>query len=195
MVDWDSTDARFCGIAGATWTVRGDPTRTLTTPPNGRVQLCVPHRAQTVVDVTPPAGGSPCPGLFGMPMNTYRLEAVAIAPEAVLAAGGLFSTRAMVESRMLSMAAQIGEPLAADHGQLFVHVTGAPHAVAISAGHAATQRFDGAGWAAGDTGSDVFFPNVMLGAPVAVSVAGGAVGADSYTLEPGKLTYLGVVVH
>jgi hypothetical protein len=194
MVDWDSTQTRFCGVAGAVWTVRGDASRTKTTPPNGRLAMCLAHQAQIVLDVTPPSGGSQCPGLFNMPMNTYPLGAVAIVPDAVLAAGGFFSVRAMVQSRMDSMATQIGAPFDQGAGQLYVHVDGAPRQVSISAGHAAIQRFDGASWAAGDTGSDVFFPNVALGAsPVTVSVAGGAVGTGSFTLEAGKMTYLTVV--
>jgi hypothetical protein len=194
MIDWDSTETAFCGVAGAVWTVRGDASRTRTTPPNGRLAMCLAHQAQTLLDVTPPAGGSQCPGLFGMPMNTYPLAAVAILPDAVLAAGATFSVRAMVQSRMASMATQIGTPFDSGAGQLYVHVDGAARQVSISAAHAATQRFDGTSWAAGDTGSDVFFPDVALaGGPVAVNVAGGAVGTGSYTLEAGKMTYLTVV--
>ena len=194
MIDWDSTETNFCGVAGAVWTVRGDVSRTKTTPPNGRLAMCLAHQAQTVLDVTPPTGGSQCPGLFGMPMNTYPLAAVAILPDAVLAAGARFSVRAMVQSRMTSMATQIGAPFDSSAGQLYVHVDGPARQVSISAGHAATQQFDGTRWAAGDTGSDVFFPNVAIaGGAVAVSVSGGAVGTGSYTLEAGKMTYLTVV--
>ena len=45
IVDWDSTDAKFCGVFGAKWTVRGDVTRTSTTAPNGRFQLCLPPQS------------------------------------------------------------------------------------------------------------------------------------------------------
>lgn len=194
MIDWDSTETAFCGVAGAVWTVRGDASRKLTTPPNGRLAICLAHQAQTVLDVTPPSGGSQCPGLFGMPMNTYPLAAVAILPDAVLSAGATFSVRAMVQSRMASMSTQIGASFDSGAGQLYVHVDGAARQVSISAAHAATQRFDGTRWTAGDTGSDVFFPNVAIGAsPVAVSVAGGALGTGSFPLEAGKLTYLTVV--
>src|SRR5262249_2090122 len=151
--------------------------------PNGRLAICLAHQAQTVLDVTP-SGASQCPGLSGMPMNAYPLAAVAIVPDAVLAAGATFSVRAMVQSRMTSMATQIGIPsFDPGAGQLYVHVDGPARQVSISAGHAATQSYDGTHWGAGDTGSDVLFPNVAIGAsPVAVSVAGGAVGTGSYTL-------------
>ncbi|HEX3475538.1 MAG TPA: hypothetical protein VHT91_10980 [Kofleriaceae bacterium] len=191
MIDWDSTEAAFCGVAGAVWTVRGDASRKETTPPNGRLAMCLAHQAQTVLDVTP-SGASQCPGLSGMAMNTYPLAAVAILPDAVLAAGATFSVRAMVQSRMASMATQIGVPFDPAAGQLYVHVDGPAHAVLISADHAAPQSFDGTHWVAGDTGSDVFFPNVAVGA-VTVSVVGGAIGTGSFTLEAGKMTYLTVV--
>lgn len=193
MIDWDSTETAFCGVAGAMWTVRGDASRKLSTPPNGRLAICLTHQAQTVLDVTS-SGGSQCPGLSGMPMNAYPLAAVAIVPDAVLAAGAKFSVRAMMESRMASMSTQIGTPFNLSDGQLYVHVDGPARAVSISTRHSPTQRFDGAHWAAGDTGSDVFFPNVGIDTgPVTVSVAGGAVGTASFTLEGGKLTYLTVV--
>lgn len=194
MIDWDSTETAFCGVAGAVWTVRGDTSRTKTTPPNGRLAICLAHQAQTTLDVTPPSSGSGCPGLSGMPMNTYPLASVAILPDAVLAAGATFSVRAMVESRMASMSTQIGTPFNLADGQLYVHVQGTPRAGSISTRHSPTQRFDGTTWAAGDTGSDVFFPNVSIDTgPVTVSVAGDAIGAGSYTLEAGKMTYLTVV--
>lgn len=194
MVDWDSTEAKFCGVNKAVWTVRGDTACTSTTAPNGRFQLQVPRQAQTLVDIVPPTAGSECPALSGTPMNTYQLRGVAIASDAVISAGGAFSARALTQARVLTMATQIGAPLAADHGQLVVHVSGTPRQVSISAGHAMAQRFDGSTWAAGDTGSDVFFPNIDLsGGVVTVSMTGTSVGTGTYTLEPGKLTYLSVI--
>jgi hypothetical protein len=190
MIDWDSTETAFCGVAGAVWTVHGDASRTKTTPPNGRLAICLAHQAQTILDVTPPSSGSQCPGVSG----TYPLAGVAILPDVVLAAGATFSVRAMVQSRMDSMSTQIGTPINLADGQLYVHVQGTPRAVSISTRHSPTQRFDGTTWAAGDTGSDVFFPNVGIDTgPVTVSVAGDAIGTGSYTLEPGKMTYLTVV--
>src|SRR5215510_2278735 len=131
-----------------------------------------------------------------MPMNTYQVPGVAIASDAVVTGSAQFSfrARAMVQARVTSMFAQIGQPFATDHGQLVVHVVGTPRQVSISAGHATAQRFDGSTWAAGDSGSDVFFPNVdRSGGAVAVSMTGTTVGTGSYTLEPGKLTYLSVI--
>jgi hypothetical protein len=193
MIDWDSITTPFCGVDGAVWTVRGDASRKETTPPNGRLAICLAHQVQTVLDVTP-SGGSQCDGLRDMPMNTYPLAAVAILPDAVLAASARFSVRAMMEIRMASMSTQIGTPFNLADGQLYVHVDGPSRAVSISTRHSPTQRFDGTHWAAGDTASDVFFPNVGVDTgPVTVSVAGGAIGTGSFTLEGGKMTYLTVV--
>ena len=193
IVDWDSTDASFCGVFGAKWTVRSDTACTSSTPPNGRFQLQIPRQPQTLVDIAPPAAASGCPGLAGM---LYQLPGVAIASDAVIAGGGAFSARAMVAGRVTSMFTQIGQPLDTGRGQLVVHVGGTPRAVSISAGHAATQRFDGTSWAAGDTGRDVFFPNVDLsGGAVTVTMTGASVGTGSYTLEAGKLTYIAVIAN
>lgn len=195
MIDWDSTEANFCGVAGAVWTVRGDTSRTETTPPNGRLSMCLARKTQTIIDVTPPTAGSQCPALFNQPMNTYPMAAVAIIPDTVLVPNASFSVRAMVQSRQASMETQIGAALNPSDGQLYVHVVGAPHAVSISAAHGAAQKFDGTTWAAGTTGSDVFFPNVDLsGGVVGVTIAGNAVGNGNFTMEPGKLTYLMLVV-
>lgn len=195
MIDWDSTTANFCGVAGATWTVRGDATRTLSTPPNGRLSMCLARQTQTLIDVTPPTAGSECPGLSGTPMNTYPMPAVAIVPAAVLVPNASFSVRAMVQARQATMETQIGAPLSASDGQLYIHVVGTPHAITISAAHGTAQKFDGTTWVAGNTGSDVLFPNVdVSGGVVGVTIAGNVVGNGNFTIEPGKLTYLMMVV-
>src|SRR5262245_6875567 len=54
FVDFDWTPAQAIGIADAVWTVAGDPSRTTTTVPNGRVELCIPRGARTRIDVTTP---------------------------------------------------------------------------------------------------------------------------------------------
>ena len=49
FIDWDSTNAGFMGIGGASWTVVGDVTRTTTTPPNGAVTLCISPAAPSQI--------------------------------------------------------------------------------------------------------------------------------------------------
>lgn len=191
VVDWDSTETKFCGVRSASVTVRGRSAPAVLSNPNGRFELCIPRQGPVMVNIAPPSAATECPGLSG----TYSLPGVLVTADAVVAAGAFYSARMMLESRVTSMFNQIGEPLATGQGQLFVHVIGTPRAVSISAGHATTQRFDGASWSAGDTGSDVLFPNVDPAAPVAITVAGGAVGTGSYTVEAGKLTYLTVIAN
>jgi hypothetical protein len=197
-VDWDSTasDTGFCGVQGAKWTVRGDATATgtSTTPPNGRFVLCVPHQAQTVVDITPPAAISGCIHADGTP---YPRRGIAIASDAVIAAGGAFSARAMTQTREAAMFTQIGAAYSATQAQLVVHVDGTPRAVSISANHAAAQQFDGTSWQTAPdrdapVGSDVLFPNVDPGT-VTITVTGGAVGSTTLSLEPDRFTYVAVI--
>lgn len=190
-VNWDSTEADFCGVLGAKWTVRGDTSRTNTTAPNGRFQLCVANQAQTVVDITPPTAASDCRAITG---ETYVRRGVAIATREVIAAEGVNSARAMTETREAEMFGQVGAAYDATKAQLVVHVDGTPRAVSIAAAHGTTQRFDGSAWAAGDTGSDVFFPNVAVGATL-ITVAGGAVGATTVALEASAYTYVTVIAN
>lgn len=193
-INWFATDAVFCGVQGATWTVRGDATRTATTPPNGRFTLCVPHQAQTIVDITPPAAASGC--LTSDPTH-YPRAAVAIATDAVLVAGGELTARAMTQQQEDAMFAQVGQPYAAAQGQLVVHVEGTVHAVSISAAHAPAQQFTGSTWqAASDAnapvGSDVWFPNVAPGT-VEITAQGDVTGTTTVSLEADRFTYVDLI--
>jgi hypothetical protein len=200
VIDWDSTNASFCGVNNATFSVRSDPACRSMTPPNGRFQLMIPQEAHTIVDIAPPTAASGCPGLAGTQGNTYSLPGVAIASAAVIAAGGAFSARAMVQARVATMFTQIGQPLNPSLGQLVVHVNGTLRPVQISANHAAIQVFDGTTWTADNsgngtgTGRDVFFPNLDLSLGlVIVDTIGPATGTGTYLVEPGKLTYLSII--
>ncbi len=190
IIDWDSTDAKFCGVFNSKLMARGLTAPADSSNPNGRFELCVPHQAQALVDVAHGTNTSQCPGVTG----SYPVRAILVAEQAVIDANGLFSARAMTQGRQDVMFTQIGQAYSATQAQLVVHVDGTPRAVSISANHAATQRFDGTAWAAGDTGSDVFFPNVDPGS-VQVTVMGGAVGTTTLTLESGAFTYLTVVAN
>jgi len=132
-----------------------------------------------------------------MPSSTYSLPGLAIATRSVADAGGAFVARSLDDARIGPFYAGFGSTFDATKGQLFVHVTGAPRAVAITAPHDAVQAFNGTAWASGDTGGDVFFPNIDLGAGTTtdVSVAGGALGTGSVPLVAGTITYMAVVVN
>jgi hypothetical protein len=198
IIDWDATNAAFCGVFNAKLTVRGQTTQTDQTSPNGRFGLCIAHQAETLVDVAYSLDASQC----ALQPGTYSTSAVLIGEQAVIDTGTMFSARVMTAARMTTMFTAIGQPYNAAQGQLVVHVAGTSRAVSLStANHAAAQQFNGTAWepVAGSAapGSDVVFPNIDLGggATVTVSVAGGAVGTTMVTLEAGKFTYLTVVAN
>jgi hypothetical protein len=184
LIDWDWTNAAQCGVP-ATLTVHGQATRTDSTNPNGRFGLCLPRQAETVVDVSFPAAANPCATLPG----TYRSHVVLVAEQAVIDAGGFFSARAMTQERLTRMFTAIGQAYDAGKGQIVVHVAGTSSPVEVAADHAAVQHFDGAMWSPGDTGNDVFFPNVAPGA-TQVTING---GSTNVTAVADTFTYLTVV--
>ena len=188
IIDWNTTNSSFCGVFNSKVTSRDQPSQTFNTNPNGRFELCVPHQAQSLVDVMHSAAASPCVGVTG----SYPVRGILVAVQAVVDMNGVFSARAMTQGTQDAMFTQIGQAYSASKAQLVVHVDGTPRAVSISAAHAATQAFDGTRWLAGDTGSDVLFPNVDPGS-VQVSVAGGAIGTGTVTLEAGAYTYITVI--
>jgi hypothetical protein len=188
IVDWDSQGD--CGVADAEVSVRGQPAQTDKSNFNGRFEVCVPHQAQTVVDVTQSPNASRCAMVGG----AYPIRGVFIAQQAVIALNELsFSARAMTQARQDAMFNQIGESYNPATAQLVVHVAGTPRQVSITKSHATTQRYDGAVWAEGDTGSYVFFPNVTPGATTISAV--GAVGTGTVTLEYGAYTYVTLIAN
>lgn len=190
LVDWDSTEAKFCGVFNSSLTVRGQTAPADMSNPNGRFELCVARQALAAVDVLHGTNQSQCT----TPRDVYPVRAVLVAEQAVIEAGGRFSARVMTQSRQDEMFGLIGAAYSAAKAQLVVHVDGAQRQVTISSAHATTQKFDGAAWAAGDTGSDVFFPDVDPGM-TQVTVAGRSVGGTTLTLEAGAYTYLTVLAN
>ncbi len=194
LVDWDSTEAQFCGVLGATWTVRGssDPKETHTSnAPNGRIVMCIPSQSSTTIDITVPAGNSPCAGTM---TSGYAIRGIAMANatvQAMIPATDLFSARAFTTARQTTFYTQIGAAFDPAKGGLFVHVAGTPKAVSIDVAHDATQAFDGTTWAAGASGADVYFPNVPAGA--ATITATGAIGGGPAPIEANAITYVTIV--
>ncbi len=190
FLDWDSTTAAPCAITGSRWYVHLDP-RYGTTDASGMLAICLASN-NPELDIHPPTA-STCT----TPSSTYSIPGLAVATRSVADAGGAFVARSLDDARIGPFYAGFGSTFAATKGQLFVHVNGAPRAVAIAAPHDAVQAFDGTAWASGDTGGDVFFPNIDLGAGTTtdVSVAGGALGTGSVPLVAGTITYMAVVVN
>jgi hypothetical protein len=183
LVDADSTMANFCGVNAAALEGAGSMDDTA---PNGRFDLCIPKGGATNLTVTPSATASGCTSMPG----TYTMPAIAVGSTATIQSGAFFSGRMITMQRLATLAP------GADMAKAFVmvHVDGNPRAVALIAGHGAAQAFNGTTWAAGESGSAVFFPNVDVGTGTTMLTAvGGAVGTGPIPLQAGKLTLVTVL--
>jgi hypothetical protein len=190
-VDWD-TDAAFCGIGDATIDVEGDGA-TDTTAPNGRFDMCIPRTSPTTkLIVTQPSGNSQCTN----PIAGYSVPTILIANRDVILAGGFFSGRAFTTARQASFYQAAGLQFDSNKAHVFVHVNGTPRAVSLAAAHAAPQAIVTNAWAPGDTGKEVFFPNVDVGSgTTTLMVSGGAIGTGTIPLVAGTITNVSVLVH
>jgi hypothetical protein len=179
-VDWD-TDASFCGIFDALFEVQGGGGAMDNTAPNGRFDLCISGTDPvTVLDITPTADNSPCT----TPASPYPLAGVAIANAAALRAGGFWSGRNFTQAREASL----GVTLDPQKAHLFVHVDGPARTIAVDLGHGAPQTITGTTWGAGDTGIEVFFPNVDVGLATVTATGGSAIGTGGVPLASNKIT-------
>src|SRR5690606_17794338 len=88
LVDWDN-DTTFCGVFDTLFQVQGDGAMDITAP-NGRFALCVPDQEVTLLDVTPPAGDSPCAPV----PSPYPMTGIAVARRDVIRARAFFRVRA-----------------------------------------------------------------------------------------------------
>ncbi len=181
-VDWDN-DTAFCGIDDALFEVAGGEGAMDNTSPNGRFEMCISDSAAvTLVDITPPVDPSQCT----TPASTYALGGIAVANIAMLRAGGFWSARNFTADRV----ATIGFTPDAGKGHVFVHIDTGSRTVAIDAAHDTTQAVVANDWAAGDTGHDVFFPNVAPGQTTVSATGGSVIGAGQIGVTAGKITYV-----
>lgn len=179
-VDWDN-DASFCGIFEATFAVQGEGAID-TTAPNGRFDMCIERGGVTLVDVSPTADMSQCT----MPPSTYSLGGIAVANTAMLEAGGFWSGRNFTAARQAS----IGFTPDPGKGHVFVHIDTGSRTIAITGNHGETQAVVDTAWAAGDTGHEVFFPNVDVGMTTVSATGGNAVGTGQVPVAANKITYV-----
>jgi len=185
-VDWFSTDTGFfCGIFQATFTVHGDSTRTNQTNPNGRFMLSLAPAQTTQIDITPPTAQSEC----SQPKSTYNVPGIMIADASVIASGQ------MISARSFTVDAATGVGYDSSKAQVLVHVDGTPRAVSITGAHQPAQAFDGTTWAAGDTGVNVYFPNLdPAGGTTTISTTGTALGTGTVPVAAGTFTYVTLVM-
>lgn len=183
IVDWDSSDTQFCGVFGATLTARGDTSRSDTTNPNGRFELCLARSGPTHLDLVPPTGASMCSAA-----GSYAFPGLVIANPQVIATATLFSARMIGMMR----AGAMFDPAKA---VVLVHSEGTSHPVTSSAAHDAAMAWDGAQWGTGDSGANVVFPNTDIsGGTTTIGVASGsAIGTGSVPVAAGTFTYVTIV--
>jgi len=171
-VDWDSSPATFMGIFGAQFTLRSDPSKTTTTAPNGRFILCVPV-ADGIIDITPMTGSDYVAGSL-------------VVNKAVVQSGAMLSLRSFKTTR----AADFG--FSATKAHVFVHVDGGSRTATTASPAAVQKHFDGAMWADGNTGSDIYLGNIDAQGTTALTVPDTAKGAGSIPLTTGAFTYVTV---
>lgn len=190
IVDWDATDAMFCGVFMATVTAHSDATRTNKSNPNGRFDVCLPRAATAQVDITPPVAASMC-GAAGI----YQIPGIMIANQQVIGTMKLFSARMLGMNRLTPFFTGVGVTYDPAKATVFVHVEGTSHPVTISAAHDTTLAWSGTAWAAGDSGVDVVFPNTDVGSGTTmVGVTGGsAIGTGAIPVVANTFTYVTIV--
>jgi hypothetical protein len=189
IVDWDSTDALFCGVFGAGLTVHGNTALTDSTNPNGRITLMVPGDASVQIDVTAPTAMSQCETGIGL----YQLPAIIMTGSAVINSGKTVSYRMIGMDRIGPFFTGLGVTYDSTKALVFVHVEGTPKAVTSSAAHDAAIAWSGTAWAAGDTGVNVVFPNTPAG--MTMVDAPSALGAGSIPTAAGTITYVTLVTN
>lgn len=188
IVDWDETDALFCGVFGAKLTAHTDSTLTDSTNPNGRIDMMVPGDASVQIDVVPPTTLSECVSTVGL----YTLPGIIMTGSAVINSGQTVSYRMIGTDRIQPFFSGLGVTFDPSKAIVFVHVAGTQKAVTSSAAHDTALAWSGTAWAAGTTGVDVVFPNTAVGTTI-VDAGTGAIGAGSIPAVAGTFTYVTLV--
>src|SRR5688572_24235112 len=143
------------------------------TAPNGRFIMCIPI-ADGLVTVEPMTGSDYLPGTIVVKKDIVAFDY-------------------MLSYRGLKMARSAAFAFDAAKGHLFVNVQNGMRGVSSSPAAGATHVFDGATWATGTSGSNLFLANVT-GTSASVSASGGSViGAGSVPLTAGAITYVTLV--
>ncbi|HEX7701830.1 MAG TPA: hypothetical protein VF403_13925, partial [Kofleriaceae bacterium] len=118
IVDWDETDALFCGVFGAKLTAHTDTTLTDSTNPNGRIDMMVPGDASVQIDVVPPTTMSECVTGIGL----YTLPGIIMTGSAVINSGQTVSYRMIGMDRIQPFFTGLGVTYDASKAIVFVHV-------------------------------------------------------------------------
>jgi len=178
LVDLDSTEGQFLGVAGARFTLQGSPDVTDTTAPNGRFELCAPADDAYVFDLDAPAG---------------YLDGYAYIDD--YARMGFFplELRAFTAARAETFYAEHGLVFDATRAHVLVFQNGDRLELTLDRTHGTVLASDEPGgggaltWSAGTAGRYMLFPNVDASAATA-QLDGGIGPADVVPIAAGKLT-------
>ena len=182
LVDWD-TDETFCGINQAAISIDGE---TSNTAPNGRFILCGPDSPDSTLAVVLPTASSQCTAR----PSTYSTPTLIYVTKETIKAGATISARSFTDERRLSFFYDVlGQQFDATKAHVLVHVDGPAVAISIDKDHGPSASIAGTTWDTGDTGHEVFFPNVEIGnGRATVSVASGCATASAVPLVAGQIT-------
>lgn len=180
LIDWGSTDAVFRGVFDARWTLRGQPSVSAMTAPNGRIELCVPNQSGTF-DIDAP--GTHIDAIAMLNIELVRRSRPAF-----------FSARVFASLTAANQFYQANGLTAFDEtrGHVLVYAaTDAASGLALDHAHGtAIGTSDGSSW--GDSGGRWrLFPNVVIDDAMATMTGPGpGFPIASIPLAAGKLTFL-----
>lgn len=190
LLDWDSSGASFMGVNAATFTQRGG-SATATTPPNGRIEMCVGTTTSYVFDVDV--------------ASASYLDAIAYFDlEAIVASGPpdqRIRFRGITSARAASFYTERSLTFDAAKAHVLVYLAGDVSNISLDRAHQTPQlgtynaQTDAITWTTGVVGANaakyVLFPNVDAASPTGV-IEGDLGGDHSIPLEAGKLTLVGI---
>jgi hypothetical protein len=172
-LDWDSTGS-IPGINASTWTVRGQPSRTDMSAPNGRVDLCLAPGATSTIDAT----------------ATNFVSAIYVADPAVFQTTTIFEVKGITTTRAASFYTSLGLTFDQSAGHVLVERKGSAIPLTLGAGGTAyaADSVDDNTWTAGNSGGLVLFANIPIAAQTTLTSTSSFIGPASLPLEAGKLT-------
>lgn len=190
LLDWDSSGSAFMGVNGATFTQRGG-TATTTTPPNGRVEMCLGSTTSFIFDIDVASAS------YLDAIAYFDLEAVVgSAP-----ADKHIRFRDLTAARAASFYTERSLTYDNTKAHVLVYLAGDVSNISLDRAHGVPQlgaydaSTDSIAWTTGVQGANaakyVLFPNVDASSLTGV-IEGDLDGDHSIPLEANKLTLVGI---
>ena len=184
LVDWDSSTSAFQGVSGAKLSAAGNPTVILVTPPNGRIDACVPAADPIRLDVDAPGD---------------YLDGSMVVPRSALTGLYPISFRGITTARADTFFTERGLTYDPSKAQVLVFAAGDRAPVSLDRAHDPAQAGNDdaqAGtfvWSVSDSGRYILFPNVDV-TQATGTITGDRLGPVVIPLAAGKLTVIAVTV-